>query len=73
MRFLKFLFSFSRQDTNNNVQNQNVTLWCNESFNNQELMTRVQWIEGGYSLRATNLEFLKEYLDVVSFLETPQR
>ena len=53
LNLLLFLFAFSKQEnifiqTDEIVEKQTVTLWCNVSFNGQELVTRVQWIEGDY-------------------------
>ena len=78
---LLFLFGFSKQEnisiqTHKNVENQTVTLWCNVSFNDQEFTSRMQWIEGEYPLRASNLEYLNsstiKRVDMASFLKFPK-
>lgn len=58
-----FLFGFSKLEnifikTDKKIEKQTVTLWCNVSFNDQEFMSGVQWIEREHPLRASNLEYL---------------
>ena len=92
LNLLLVFFSFSKQDTtflskvserhnifiqtNKYVEKQIVTLWCNVSFNDQEFVSRVQWIEEKYPLRASNLEYLNfstiKRIDVASFLRFPK-
>ena len=40
--------------TDKKMEKQTLTLWCNRSFNDQEFITRIQWIQEDYPLRATN-------------------
>jgi hypothetical protein len=81
LNLLLFLFGFSRQEnlfirTDKKIEKQTVTLWCNVSFNDQEFVGRVQWIEGEYPLRASNLEYLNsstvKRIDMASFLKFPK-
>ena len=79
LNLLLFLFGFSKQEnifiqTDKKIEKQTVTLWCNVSFNDQEFVTRVQWIEGDNALRANNLEYLNspKRVDVASFLKFPK-
>jgi len=78
---LLVFFSFSKQDnifiqTDKNVEKQTVPLWCNVSFNDQELVTQVQWIEGNYLFKPTHLGYLNSFtpkrIDVASFLKLPK-
>ena len=60
---LLVFFSFSKQDnifiqTDKIVEKKTVTLWCNVSFNDQEFISRMQWIQGEYIFGATNLEYI---------------
>jgi hypothetical protein len=58
------------------VEKQTVTLWCNVSFNDQELVTQVQWIEGNYLFKPAHLGYLNSFtpkrIDVVLFLKFPK-
>ena len=62
--------------TDQNVEKHTVTLWCNVSFNDQELVTQVQWIEGNYLFKPTHLGYLNSFtpkrIDVASFLKLPK-
>ena len=55
------------------IKRSSVTLWYNVSFNNQEFITRIQWIQGQYPFRATNLEYINplttKRIDIASFLK----
>ena len=81
LKLLLFLFGFSKQtnvfiQTDEKIEKQTVTLYCNVSFNDEEFITRMQWIEGEYPLRASNLEYLIsptiKRLDIASFLKFPK-
>ena len=79
LNLLLFLFRFSKLEdvfiqTDKKVEEHTVILWCNLSFTDQEFVTRVQWIEGDYALKATNLEYLSspKRVDMASFLKFPK-
>ena len=81
LNLLLVFFSFSKQDsifikTDKNVEKQTVTLWCNVSFNDQEWVTQVQWIESNYLFTPAHLGYLNSFkpkrVDVASFLKLPK-
>jgi len=76
--YLLFIFSISNGfiQTDEKIEKQTVTLWCNVSFNDLEFITRIQWIQGDYQLRAINLEYINSLttkrMDIASFLKFPK-
>lgn len=87
LNLLLLLLSFSKQETENNnntifiqtsknIDKQTVTLWCNVSFNDQELLTQVQWIESNYLFKPDHVAYLNSFspkrVDIASFLKFPK-